>query len=109
MKGKILYLISIILIALPWLFLFELWPISYSQMGTLVEVLIEGSMFALLLVDMRLLRKEIKRLKVSASDKTASKHKLFYKITGRILFVLASITMVILGLVLLLIGISFTL
>ena len=63
MRGKIIYAASLILIALPWLFLLELWPISYSRMGTLTEVFLEGIMFVLLMICMVFLKKELKRLK----------------------------------------------
>ena len=108
MKGKALYIISIIVIALPWLFLFEVWPIPYYKLSTLIEVLIEGSMFVLLVIILTLLKKHSKRLKeIDYGKKT--EHKSSGRMLGKILFVLAFLTLFVLGLVLLLIGISFTL
>ena len=108
MRGKILYIATCIIIALPWLFLFEIWPIPYNRLSTFAEVLIEGSMFVLLMVDLTLLRKDSKRLKYSASEKNKSDLK-FRRIVGKILFVLTSLTLFVVGLVLLLIGVSYTL
>ncbi|HVI41560.1 MAG TPA: hypothetical protein VM577_12985 [Anaerovoracaceae bacterium] len=117
MKGKVLYFISLIVIALPWLFLLEIMPIPYSQISTLVEVIIEGTMFIALLIIVALLRKELKRQKASGADKSGSdmdkadkkKDRRSGRVVGSILFVLASTTQFLVGLVLLLIGISYTL
>ena len=109
MRGKIIYAASLVLIALPWLFLFELWPISYSRMGTLTEVLLEGTMFVLLMVCMVFLKKELKRLKTASAEEGSNGGMRFYRISGTILYILENITLVILGLVLMLIVVSFTL
>lgn len=109
MKRNVLYIISSIVIALPWLFLFEVWPIPYNQLSTFAEVLIEGTMFILLMVILSLLRKDLKRSKTSVSEKNKTNQKPQGRIIGKILFVLTSLTVFVLGLVLLLIGISFSL
>lgn len=104
MKGKILYIISIIAIAMPWLFLLEFIPISYSQISIAAEVTTEVVMFAALLGIVILLRKELKRLKAAGNEVKGAE-----KVIPRILFVLASLTLFLIGLVLVLIAISFSL
>lgn len=103
MKGKMLSIISIIVIAIPWLFLLEVLPISYSQISTAAEVTIESVMFAALLIVVILLRKERKSLKQEGSEGLTS------RVIGRFLFVLASVTLFLVGLILVLIAISFSL
>jgi len=104
MKGKILYIISIIVIAVPWLFLLEFIPISYSQISVAAEVTIEVVLFAALLSIVILLRKELKRLKAEGAEVKGAD-----KAIPRILFILASLTLFLIGLVLVLIVISFSL
>lgn len=104
MKGKMLSIISIIVIVIPWLFLLEVLPISYSGISTAAEVTIEGILFAALLIVVILLRKELKRLKTAGAGVKGAD-----KVIPRILFVLASLTLFLIGLVLVLIAISFTL
>lgn len=118
MKGKILYIISIIVIAMPWLFLLEILPVPYNQISTAAEVIIEGIMFATLMTVVILLRKELKRLKTARMEESKADHDIgvharkasrTYRVIGRLLFVLASITLFLIGLILVLIAISFTL
>jgi len=104
MKGKILYTISIIVIAAPWLFLLEVIPITYSQISTAAEVTIEVVMFVALLSIIILLRKELKKRKTAGAEVKGAG-----KVIPRILFVLASLTLFLIGLVLVLIAISFSL
>jgi len=104
MKGKILSIISIIVIAVPWLFLLEAIPINYNQISVAAEVTIEGIMFAALLFVVISLRKELKRMKAEGSEVKGAE-----KVISRILFVLASLTLFLVGLVLVLIAISFSL
>ena len=101
MKTKILFIICAVVIAVPWLFLLEILPVPYGQISTAAEVTIEGVMFAALSAAVILLRKVLKRMK--GSGLTAK------RVIGRILFILASVTLFIVGLILLLIAISFTL
>lgn len=105
MKGKTLYIVSAIVTAVPWLFLLELIPVPYYRISTAVEVTIEAIMFALLLAVVIFLRKELKRLKGADGEKNGRA----YRNVGRVLFVLACITLFIVGLILVLIAISFTL
>lgn len=105
MKGKALYIISLIVILVPWLFLLEIIPVPYNRISTAVEVTIEAIMFAALLAVAIFLRKELKRLKNAEGDR----NRRAYRNVGRLLFVLACITLFIVGLILVLIGISFTL
>lgn len=116
MKRKALFIISIIVIAAPWLFLLEILPIPYYQINTATEVTIEGAMFAALLAVVILLGKELKRLKAARATRDAGHNDVQTKrgdtsarVIGRILFVLASITLFIVGLILALIAIAFTL
>ncbi|MEL7654594.1 MAG: hypothetical protein AAGU75_01655 [Bacillota bacterium] len=109
MKRNVLYIISIIVIALPWLFLFEVWPIPYYKLSTFAEVLIEGTMFVLLMIVLSLLKKDLKRSKTSITEKNRTNQKPQGRMMGKILFVLTSLTVFVVGLVLLLIGISFSL
>lgn len=101
MKGKTLYIVSLIVVVLPWLFLLEIIPVPYYLISTAVEITIEAAMFAAVLAVVILLRRDLKSKSGVQSDRT-------YRILGRILFVLASITLFILGLILVLIAISFT-
>jgi len=118
MKGKTLYIISIIVIAMPWLFLLEAIPISYSQISTVAEVTIEGIMFIALFIVVILLRKELKRLKPAGAEAKEADHNSGVRskkggqesrVIPRILFVLASLTLFLIGLVLVLIAVSFSL
>ena len=104
MKGKILSIISVIVIAVPWLFLLEVIPINYSQISVAAEVTIEGIMFVALFFVVYLLRKELKRLKTAGAEVKGAD-----KVIPRLLFVLASLTLFLIGLVLVLIAISFSL
>lgn len=104
MKAKILYIISIIVITVPWLFLLEAIPINYGQISVAAEVTVEGIMFAALLFVVILLRKELKGLKAEGAEVKGAD-----KVVPRILFVLASLTLFLIGLVLVLISISFSL
>jgi hypothetical protein len=104
MKTKILLIICVIIIVVPWLFLLEILPVPYGQISTSTEVSIEGAMFAALLAAVILLRKELKHLKAAREEGHKAE-----RVIGRILFVLASITLFIVGLILALIAISFTL
>jgi membrane protease YdiL (CAAX protease family) len=99
MKGKLLYIISIIVTAAPWIFLLEVLPIPYSQISTAAEVTAEAIMFAALLAVVILLKKELKRLKAESGN----------RVLARILFVLSSLTLFLVGLVLVLIAVSFSL
>lgn len=105
MRGKTLYIASLIVIAAPWLFLLEIIPVPYGRIGTAAEVTIEAVMFAALLAVVIFLRKELKRLKSVAGEK----NRRAYRNIGRLIFVLACITLFLVGLVLALIAISFTL
>lgn len=87
MKGKTLNIVSLIVIAAPWLFLLEIIPIPYNRISTAAEVIAEAVMFAALLTVAIFLKKE---------------HK-------RVLFVLACISLVVVGLILVLIAVSFML
>lgn len=114
-RRRILYLISVIAIAVPWLFLLELLPVPYSQINSVLEVIIESAMFAALLAVVILLEKELKRLKAARGEadhegnvQTSKGHN-SARVIGRLLFILASITLFIVGLILLLVAISFTL
>jgi membrane protein implicated in regulation of membrane protease activity len=89
----------------PWLFLLEIIPVPYYRISTGVEVTIEAIMFAALLAVVIFLRKELKRLKNAEGDG----NRRAYRNVGRLLFVLACITLFIVGLILVLIAISFTL
>ena len=113
MKGKSLYIVSAIIIALPWIFLLEILPIPYNRIGTLTEIVIECAMFTSLLVVASLLRKDLKRqkqLKKSEQNDGSSKPGgRGLRVIGRILFILTSLTIFLVGLVLLLIGISYSL
>ena len=109
MKGKLIYFISAIVIALPWIFLLEVLPIPYSRISILAEVAIECTMFTALLIAASLLRKELKRLKIARIENTDSDKHYAARIIGRVLFVFASITIFVVGLILLLIGISYSL
>jgi len=106
MKRKLLYGISILLTALPWLFLFEVFPISYYRLSVALEVMIEGSMFLLLVAASILIKRDLNRQKKTADKRTG--HKTAIR-TAKTLFVLMILTLVVLGLVLLIIGISFRL
>jgi len=99
MKGKILYLFSAAAVLAPWLFLLEWIPIPYHRISTAAEVIAEAVMFLALLAAVILLRKELRQTGSSRTD----------RIAGRILFVLASVTLVLVGLVLALVAVSFTL
>jgi hypothetical protein len=101
MKSKILYIISVIVIALPWLFLLEVLPVPYYKVSTAAEVAVEGIMFAALLVIVILLKKKLKNIKAEGGRTD--------KVISRILFVLTSVTLFVVGLILSLIAISFTL
>jgi membrane protein implicated in regulation of membrane protease activity len=105
MRGKTLYIVSLIVIAVPWLFLLEIIPVPYNRISTAGEVTIEAIMFAALLAVVIFLRKELKRLKNAEGDG----NRRAYRNVGRLLFVLACITLFIVGLILVLIAISFTL
>lgn len=110
MKRKFLYIISTITIAAPWLFLLEVLPIPYAQISTAVEIIAEGVMFAALLAVVILLRKELKRMKAAGADaKMGQADRKGSRIIGRILYVLASLTLFLVGLILVLIAISFSL
>lgn len=100
MKEKLLYVISVIVIALPWLFLLEVLPLPYYKISTALEVTVEGIMAALLLAVVLLLKKRLKRMK----DYQAGKMSRFW---GRTLFVLACVTLFLVVLILALIAISF--
>lgn len=104
MKERILFIICAVVIAVPWLFLLEILPVPYNQISTSAEVVIEGVMFAVLLAAVVLLRKELKRLKAAHEEGHRAA-----RVVGRMLFVLASVTLFIVGLILLLIAISLTL
>lgn len=134
MKRKILYIASIIVIAVPWLFLLEILPVPYSRITAAVEVTIEGVMFAALFSVVILLRKELKRQKTAAawekgqgtegaetsgqaesgqagSGQAGSRKNGGGRVSramGRLLFVLASITMFLIGLILVLIAVSYS-
>ncbi|QOX62145.1 hypothetical protein FRZ06_01650 [Anoxybacterium hadale] len=112
MKGKSLYIVSAIIIALPWIFLLEILPLPYHSIGTLTEIAIECAMFTSLLVVASLLRKDLKRqkqLKKSEQNEGISKPGgRGLRVIGRILFALTSLTIFLVGLVLLLIGISYS-
>lgn len=129
MKRKILYIVSIIVIAVPWLFLLEILPVPYSRITTAVEVTIEGVMFAALFSVVILLRKELKRQKTAAAREKGQSTEgagtngqaesgqdgsqkngggRVSRAMGRLLFVLASITMFLIGLILVLIAISYS-
>jgi membrane protein implicated in regulation of membrane protease activity len=105
MRGKTLYIASFIVIAAPWMFLLEIIPVSYSRIGTAAEVTIEAVMFAALLAVVIFLKKELKRLRRDEGEK----NRRAYRNIGRLLFVLACITLFLVGLILALIAISFTL
>lgn len=118
MKGRTLFIICVIVIAAPWLFLLEILPVPYDQISTASEVIIEVAMFAALLAALILLRKALKRLKAAREQaRSADREGSVYagnrhtaaRVIGRILFVLASITLFIVGLILVLIAISFSL
>jgi hypothetical protein len=118
MKGKTLLIICAVVIAAPWLFLLEILPVPYNQISTPAEVVIEGVMFAALLAVVILLRKELKRLKAVREEARnerqdgsvpAENRHTGLRVIGRILFVLASVTLFIVGLILALIAISFSL
>ena len=114
MKGKILYLVSAVIIALPWIFLLEILPIPYNQISTFWEIVIECVMFTALLIVASLLRKELKRLKHTAKEESSGNRSTktggrTMKFIGRILFLLTSFTIFVVGLILLLIGISYSL
>lgn len=98
MKGKILYLFSIIAVLAPWLFLLEWIPISYNKISTAAEVTAEGIMFAALLTAVIFLKRDLRQPGSGKAFKTA----------GKILLVLTSVTMVLVGLVLTLIAVSFS-
>jgi hypothetical protein len=102
MKKKTMYGISVIVIALPWLFLLEVLPIPYYKIGTALEVTMEGIMAALLLAIVLILRNRLKLMKEFHAKNLS-------RIGVRILFVLACLTLFIVVLILVLIGISFTL
>ena len=103
MKGKMLAIISIIVIAIPWIFLLEVLPISYSGISTQAEVIMESGMFVLVAIIVTLLRKEMKRQKSSGTESKGD------RTIVRILFVLASVTLFLIGLILVLIALSFSL
>lgn len=105
MRGRTLYIISLIIIIVPWLFLMEIIPVPYYRISIAVEVTIEAIMFAALFAVVIFLKKELKRLKAAEKEKNGRA----YRIMGRILFVLACISLFIVGLILVLIAISFTL
>ncbi len=105
LRGKTLYIVSLIVILVPWLFLLEIIPVPYNRISTAMEVTIEAVMFAALLAVVIFLRKELKRLKKADGDE----NRKAYRNVGRLLFVLACITLFIVGLILVLIAISFTL
>ncbi len=109
MKGKLLYIISTIVIALPWIFLSEVLPIPYHRISTLAEIIIQCTMFAGLLIVVSLLRKELKRMKAARIDNKDSDKKYVDRMVGRLLFLCASITIFVVGLTLLFIGISYSL
>lgn len=113
MKGKSIYIISAVIIALPWIFLLEILPIPYDRIGTLTEIIIECTMFTALLVAASLLRKELKRQKqlkkADPIDSSSEQGGRWMRAIGRILFILASLTIFVVGLILLLIGISYSL
>ena len=112
MRGKSIYIVSAIIIALPWIFLLELLPIPYDRISTLTEIIIECVMFTALLVAASLLRRELKRQKQQkneGAEKSSEPGKRWMRVLGRVLLVLVSLTSVLMGLILLLIGISFSL
>ncbi len=82
------------MIATPWLFLMEAFPIDYSQISTAAEITAEAIMFAALMAVVILLRRERKKAP---------------GIIGRILFIFAAVTLFLVGLVLALIALSFSL
>ena len=117
MKGKVLYALSIIFILLPWLFLSEVLPIPYYRLSVIAEVLIEGSMLILLAVMMFFLKKELKRVNQPlkgedwSSGKSPDQNRTSRKALKRwvkLLFVLSAVTLAVLVLILLVIGVSFT-
>ena len=112
MRGKSIYIVSAIIIALPWIFLLELLPIPYDRISTLTEIIIECVMFTALLIAASLLRKELKRQKLQkaqpAQEGSASGSRSM-RLIGRLLFLLDSLTIFVVGLILLLIGISYSL
>ncbi len=101
MKRKLLYPASLVAIAVPWLFLMEALPIPYGQISTAAEVTAEGIMFAALLAVVILLRKELRRAKSAGTKASRS--------ITRVLLVFASLTLFLVGLVLVLIAVSFSL
>ena len=107
MRGKTLYIVSLVVILVPWLFLLEIIPVPYYRISTAVEVTIEAVMFAALLAVVIFLRKELKRLKNAEAE--GNRNRRAYRNVGRLLFVFACITLFIVGLILILIAISFTL
>ncbi len=113
MKGKVLYLVSAIIISLPWIFLLEILPIPYNQISTFWEIVIECAMFTALLIAASLLRKELKRLKHAAKESSDNGNNKAggrtMRLLGRILFILVSFTILVVGLILLLIGIFYSL
>lgn len=123
MKAKQLYIISVIVIAIPWLFLLEVFPIPYHRISTLAEVVLEGAMFIALVFVTGFLRKDLKRLKAIGDIATDSKkntsgrdalgktdaNSALKRAGVRMLFYLACITLFLLGLILLILAISFSL
>ena len=126
MKGKVLYPVSIIVIAVPWLFLLEILPVPYSRITTAAEVTMECIMFAALLAVVILLRKGLKRMNGQAADRRERRKTGSGRVKGQaqdgkdgagkinrviagVLFTFASITLFLVGLILVLIAISFTL
>ena len=102
MREKVLYGMAVVVIALPWLFLLEVLPLPYDQIGTALEVAIEGVMALLLAAAVLFLRKQLKVMKEFFAGKMA-------RMGVGILFVLAWVTLFLVCLILALIGISFTL
>lgn len=96
MKRTITYLVCLVIAALPWLFLFEAFPMSYNRISVANEILIEILMFLLLIASLRYLKKDRKR--IEQNDKTM-------KVFGFVVFVLTFLTAFLLGAILVIIGI----
>jgi hypothetical protein len=109
MKRKIIFLISAVIIAIPWVFLTEVLPIPYNRISTFAEIVIECGMFAALLVSVSLLRRELKYMKQAKEAGGVKADGRWMRSIGRILFVLASFTLFVVGLILVLIALSFSL
>lgn len=98
-------LAGIIVILFPWLFLFELLPISYAGMSVMAEILLYVFLIILLIAIVVLLRKDTKFLKGKNKEAMAD-----FKGIGRlikILLILAILTLIVLLFILVIIGIAF--